>query len=299
MPNDENRGQRDRGLETVYRAGLAVGAEVRKIDLMLGPHYQPLAVHLEADGTLSLQGLDALRRAAPVELARQVTLFDQPSFEEYVRIFQRGNSRVYADPESLAVLAVLDDHGAPASDVEGELPYPDWCEHRATLKLLIDPSWERWAKHDQTEMGQEEFAELIEELADSIYRKDDDPADVPDARTMLTVAQRLHVTESQSAKGVVRHNGPTVSIGYHASTTGSVEGIEDVTVPTRFRLRVAPFEGAPEYWVEVRFRFRIKNASVRCWYVILGKDTFLRQAFSDLAASLKQSLAMPVLLGRL
>jgi len=33
--------------------------------------------------------------------------------------------------------------------------------------------------------------------------------------------------------------------------------------------------------------------------VILGKDTFLRQAFSDLAASLKQSLAMPVLLGRL
>ena len=301
--SNENEGQRDRVMETVYRAGLAVGAEVGQERTPLGDHYAPWTVDLDEDGRVRPLTLEGLRRAEPPLIQRHVTLLDQASFEEYVQTFARlGVSRCYANPEALAVTAVLDDHRTFPADSDGE-PLgdewtPDWCEHRATLALVPDPDWQRWADHDGERMTQEAFAEFIEEVSHTIRRKPDDGDDVPDEAAMLRVARQLHVTESQSVRGNVRYDGPTVSLDYHAEATASVEDAS-VQVPTQFRIQVSPFEGAPAYWLDVRFRFRLADGRARIWYAIIGKDRFLRQAFSDLAADLKKNLGLPVLLGRL
>lgn len=215
------------------------------------------------------------RQPHPPRRKGTVTAYDADSFARLVNDLgpRDGHSRIYADPDDLRFVAVLNDH-------EGDGLRPGWGDHRVHLAIQRTPSWKAWRDH--AGLGaQEEFAEHLE----------DHRADIadPPAADMLELAQTFQATIGAKFSGGARlHNGER-----HASYVEEVQGSAgrsgQVPIPETMTLRLVPFEGADPVEVEARIRFRIRDGRLAIGYVLHRADEIERAAFDQVRASIESN----------
>lgn len=206
---------------------------------------------------------------------------DVPSFATYWAKHADEASEVYANRDNRCVTAVLDANKADSAR---------WGGHRVTLQLGYSTAWKAWTSKDGQPMGQEEFAEFLE----------DNRADIvePAAAEMLEIASSLQAsTKAEFQQGIQLSNGQR-KLSYVESTTASAGQRGDLTIPTEISLSIRVFEGA-EYGerVTARFRYRINNGKLSLHFKLDRPADVIAAAFEAAVNELADACDTTVLRG--
>lgn len=217
----------------------------------------------------------------PPRKSGTTTVRDAISFQAYFAKHADADTEVYANVEQLSVTAILDAHKADAARWEG---------HRLTLALRKTEAWEQWLALDGKLMGQEQFAEFLEDHLPELQE--------PDAATMLEIAQSF-----QAATKVDFQSGTRLATGqrqfqYVETTTAKAGQKGQLTIPETFVIGLVPFEGSAGYRLTARLRYRIVDTQLRTGYKLERPSDTLKSAFEDVVAEIGEAIEQPVMNGR-
>jgi uncharacterized protein YfdQ (DUF2303 family) len=176
-------------------------------------------------------------------------IFNDPAaFIAYVNDFKEKHTRIFYQTEGhfTAVIDYHDPNSAPDSS-EGARH----GDHLAHLILKRSPEWEAWEKSSGEQMGQQAFAEFIEDHSDDITN--------PDPSTMLRVASGLHATVGATFKQATNQANGQIQIAYDENINGTVNG-KDEQIPSTFQVGLRPFLGGMRYPIDCRLRYRIDRS---------------------------------------
>lgn len=219
---------------------------------------------------------------APRRSKGRTRLVDAESFARYYKKHSiDGASTMYSDVQNQVIVGVLNDSGGPVS--------PGWRDHVVTLALTKTPAWLRWIANDGKLLDQTSFAEHIEASTPDIV--------VPDAATMLEVAQSFHAHTSAAFESQKRLRDGQTQLMYRENVTAQAGEKGELEVPSEIQLSLAPFEVGEFYEVLARIRFRIPGGRLSIGYQLDRPDDILRKAFADVVASVEERVGETVLYG--
>jgi uncharacterized protein YfdQ (DUF2303 family) len=203
------------------------------------------------------------------------------SFCRYVDLFRDERTQVFANPEKLSFLAVIDYHGT------GEMR-PEFCDHKAHFTLKQSVQWQTWFGKNTVSFTQVEFAEFIEDNMTDIAS--------PAPAFMLEVARDLNAkTDVNFASSVSLKNGQT-QLRYEETIKGSV-GVGNLDVPERFSISIPVFYGEDKITISIRLRFRISQGKLTFHYKMNGPTEILNDSFDKAAGSIGETLQYDILRG--
>jgi uncharacterized protein YfdQ (DUF2303 family) len=211
------------------------------------------------------------------------------SFVEYLAKHGLNASEVWADPARKGLVGVINAHsGSDTSLDEGDAGHGD---HRILLELVPTPEWTAWLAHDKKWMDQQAFAEHLEDNAADVV--------VPDAATMLEIAQTFHATTGTVFKSAQRLHSGEVTLNYEESTGARAGEKGDLEIPTEFTLAIKPFAGQEDAAeVIARFRYRIRGGQLSLSYALVRPEDHARAVFDDIVADVDANISQPVYVGR-
>lgn len=183
---------------------------------------------------------------------------------------------IWIDRGNACVIAVLNDHAGPPG-IAG------WGDHQAILRLERTPEWTHWKDKDGRLMGQEEFAEHVQQGVGEIL--DPDPA------TMLEVAQSIQGTSDATWRTARRLDNGEVGFTYTEDIQASAGRTGALEVPSTFTLKVAPFYGDEDRQLEARLRYRVNGGHLTIGYQLVQPHTLELQALTAMQVAL--TLAFP------
>jgi len=202
-------------------------------------------------------------------------------FIAYINQFRQEGTRIFYKDEDGTFVAVIDYH-------TGE---PRHGDHIAMLNLKRSPEWDTWAGNSGKQMGQQEFAEFIEDNTAYITQ--------PDPETMLRVATGLHATVGASFRQATNQANGQISLAYEEQINGTVDGKTE-SIPSTFQVGLRPFMGCPRYPVDCRLRYRIdrcNGAYLRLYYKALQLDTITETAVEAVVGRIKLETSITPALG--
>lgn len=250
------------------------------------------ALAVTMPNTVTIETVD-MSPWAPTPARRQglVSLGTGASLERYVADQRIPGTVLYADESQRRIVAVIDDHEAtnppgPADD-HGQA---GWGEHRATLTLQHSPEWKHWASLDGKLVGQEAFAEHIQEGIDDILE--------PDAAQLLELAQTFRATTKGTFGSSKMLDSGQVQFTYHEELKATGGEKSNITIPARIGVGVPVFDGADTAdRLDARFRFRLRDGELLLGYKLQRPHLVVRQAWQDVIAGLERGLDVAVLWG--
>ncbi len=207
--------------------------------------------------SVALTDLPERKLERPRFLTAAPTFHDVKTFVVYINDFKDTDTRIFFT-QSGSFVAVLDYHCRSALGL-----LPRHGDHIAKLELIRSPEWNAWAGQSDKGLGQQAFAEFIEDNARDIL--DPDPA------VMLRVASGLHATIGATFRQATNQAHGQINLSYEEQINGTVNGKEEA-IPSTFRLGLRPFMGCSRYPVDCRLRYRIDRsvgASLRLHYKAL------------------------------
>ena len=177
----------------------------------------------------------------PVRVEREARIDDVGDFIAYVQRFSTLESTIYFDMEALSFLAVLD-HDSPA--------LPGTGLHRACCKLKPTPVFNIWAAAHGKYMGQDEFAEWLEEQ--EVYVLE------PDAATVLEAVRALRLSSKVEFQRIVNDASGAVSMIYE----DDVRQTGTICLPSVLVVPLQVFHGAAPVNVQFLLRYRLSGGRV-------------------------------------
>lgn len=191
-------------------------------------------------------------RTTPRRKQLNRTVVDTDSFCRFVTTHRDDpHTTLWVEPEKLALLAILDDHG-PAEARFGE--------QRITLRWKNTPEWERWAQQSGKFLSQSAFGELITEgIGDIRPKTAGDPAAILDGADWIELADTFQSSVKINTKSKVNRQSGGVSFTFdeEEKTTAGRDG--RITIPQKIGLRLRPFVGADFMNVDARFIYRVTS----------------------------------------
>ncbi len=210
---------------------------------------------------------------------------DRPvSLAAYVNAHSGPGTALYADQRRLRVVAVLNDH-VP----EGDVSCPGFGDYRAVLDLLPTPEWTAWRTASGKWMGQEDFADFVEEHVDDVV--------TPPGADLLELARTFEATKGAQFRSAVRLDSGQRQLTYSETIDARAGQSGQVVIPERFTLGLAPFDGVDAYRIEARLRYRIGEGALRLAFVLDHADRVQRCAFDDVVQTVEADTARPVFFG--
>lgn len=205
---------------------------------------------------------------APTRI-RNTPVFSEPeSFHRYFNQFKDATSRIHASEARESVFGIID---ASHKDM------PQWESHTPQLKLTPTPEWTTWLQFNRKAMGQQEFAEFIEERAGEISS--------PSSEDLQQVALTLKVRNNVTFDSKIKLENGSASFTYSEDIKGVTER-NDLEIPTKFVIQLAAFKGTAPFNLECLLRWRFKDGSVTFHYVIQKWEKAKEQAFKDVLATI-------------
>lgn len=208
------------------------------------------------------------------------TVRDTASFLAYYGKHADENSEVYADTERLTVTAVLDANTAAA---------PRWGGHRLQLALRTTDAWQQWMALDGKLMGQEQFAEFIEDHLPELLE--------PASAEMLEIAQSIQGAVKAEFQSGTRLSSGERKLAYVETVTAKAGQKGELTIPETFVVGLVPFEGSEGYRLTARLRYRINGGPLQLGYKLERPADTLRTAFTDVVKAIGEAITVPVLNG--
>jgi uncharacterized protein YfdQ (DUF2303 family) len=225
-----------------------------------------------ADGSAHLLDTEKLRDK-PLRPRGTFSPATVESFIAYVEKHSQGDhTTVWVHESEGKVVAVLDDHSA------GD---PAWRDHRAELTLRPSTEWEFWIGKDNQLMGQEDFAELLQEGLPDILK--------PDGASLIEVAEKFHAsTQVKFRSGVDRASGEVKFLYDESIEAQAQTAAGDIAVPRTFTLALAPFIGEERVEIDANLRYRAGGGKLSLGYKLERPERFVEEALDRVAKQLAE-----------
>ena len=198
--------------------------------------------------TADLKQLPREKQEAPRFLTSFPTFHAPADFIAYFNAWKDDGSRIWYSADG-NFRAVFDYHYTKSGEKQVQARHAD---HQASLKLQRSPEWKVWAEHSEKSMGQQAFAEFIEDHARDLTN--------PDPVTMLRVASGLHATIGAEFRQATNQANGQIRIAFDETINGTVNGTAE-EIPSAFKIGLRPFMGTDRYEVDCRLRYRIERSS--------------------------------------
>lgn len=242
------------------------------------------AVPVPQDGEVKLIDLDPEDRLPnPRRKKGTVKVQSGDSLVAYLRKHGHPFSEVYADRVGKRIVGIVN-AGAPTPDgaaTKSDEANAGWGDHRVEFDVLLTDEWKEWAENDGVLMPQMAFAEFIEDHLSNIQS--------PPAADMLEIAQSLLAKSSVNFESSKRLATGEVEFEYR-ETHEAQAAKGSLDVPQTITLGLRPFEGAPAYVIEARFRYRINQGNLALSYKLVEPELKIRDAFDALVADITDAL---------
>ncbi len=216
---------------------------------------------------------------APQRKQAAVKLFDADSFVKYWALFHDEHSRIFASPEALTFVGVMDYHHA------GDGP-ARFRQHHATFTAVLSDQWKAWVAQNGKKMTQVEFATFIE----------DNTPDIVNAALMKDVATDLQARdEAEFASATRLDNGQTEFL-YQQTIKGTV-GKGKSVVPETFKLNIPVFLNESAREITARLRWRLTQGKLTFWYDLFRSQQIIDDGFDALVAKIEAGTQAEILMG--
>lgn len=156
---------------------------------------------------------------------------------------------------------------------------PGRKKHGASLNLKLSTEWAQWVQFSGKLMGQEQFAEFIEDHAEQIMS--------PSSAEIMEIASTLQVK-----RGVEFEQGTSLSTGEtqftfreQDKTTAGKAG--QLAIPNELLLALTPFKGGSAYKVTAKFRYRLRGSELALGYKLLDVEKIQDNAFGEVAETIQ------------
>lgn len=217
---------------------------------------------------MRVEYLPAVDPALPDSIRETEQFLDVNSFAAYVNEFKGPSTRMFCDVKTREISAILDYHeadGAGGSAVRR-------CEHIAALKPQRSVEWLAWMGVNEKLLGQNEFAEFLEENAIDIAS--------PDPASILEVVMGLQVRKTIDVESATNLGNGFSQFRFSEEGSTKVKNRE-VTVPTRIVVNIPIFTGGTRRDVNILFRYRAENG-IRFMIKIVRTEEILLDAFQQI-----------------
>jgi uncharacterized protein YfdQ (DUF2303 family) len=227
-----------------------------------------------------------------------VTVRNVASFARYYAKHADEGSEVFADLDKGTVTAVLDAHRGNDADGDGLAAGEGarWQQHRLILGLVPTLPWQEWTAKDRDYMGQQAFAEFIEEHA-----RDVDPAGKIQSADLLETAQNFKATLKVAITAGARVSSGQTQFSYIEEITATGQNAKRGTIemPNEFDLLIAPYEDIEPAVMAVRLRYRIgQDKSLALGYFMNEPARVAREAVAKVVAKLAEECSVTVMHGQ-
>ena len=236
-------------------------------------HVQAFAI--PEGGKLATLDVDERCLAPPRRLAGVVKIETVASLRGYVaEFYDPKTTTVWVDMDGRSVTAVLDD---------AQRDQASWRGHRAGLALKRTEEWQRWRKLDGQLVSQQTFAEHIEESELDIA--------TPPAADLLEIAQTFHASTSAEFKSGTRLKSGEIQLHYVEETSAAAGRKGELSIPDKFDLSIAPFEGERPCAITALLRYRVRDGNLAIGYKLVRPNDVEREAMGLIAEQIRQDVA--------
>jgi hypothetical protein len=221
----------------------------------------------------------------PRRTTRAVTFTDPTHFAEYFAAHagprELDGVEVWGDEQAATFTGIID---APSPD------QPGWAGHRATLKLTTSTEWSAWSGASGQLMGQEGFAEFIEDRSADIVR--------PTGAEMLELAQSFQAHTKVTFESAQILADGRRALEYREDVEARAGAKGQIEIPGTFDLALRPFLGCDPYKVVARFRYRMGGGNLQIGFKLNRPEDVLRAAFGDVVERVAAGTGRTVWMGR-
>lgn len=215
-----------------------------------------------------------------------VPVTDVASFAHYYAKHADGDSEVFADLDDGTIAAVLDAHHPAGGEAR-------WQGHRVILRLVPTPQWVTWTRSDRKMMGQQEFAEFIEDNIGDVAP--DGPCTGAD---LLEIAQQFQAHTKVSFKSGSRLASGETQFTYQEEIDARAGQRGTIGIPAAFELGLKVFGDSEAYRVRARFRYRLADGALRLGYHLDDPAGQHRDAVLQVVAKAQEATGATVMRGR-
>lgn len=211
--------------------------------------------------------------------------WDKPHYkDDVIRVIDATSFIAYlekhGDGEETEIRVHTSDGSIDALIDAGSKLDPGHNEHLLTLNPTMDDDWRAWTKIDGQLLGQEDFADFIEDQALNIT--------TPDAATMLEIATSMHVNTSVEFEQGHRQSDGQVRFAYREDSTTKAGANGDIEIPATISIALTPFKGGPKYAVEARLRWRIRNKQLAIGVKLVRPELVRDTAFANIVDAIER-----------
>lgn len=194
---------------------------------------------------------------------------------------QKGDStRLYSNPGATSFACVFNDHGT----------VPGWRDHIATYACPKSVEWATWTASNKKVMGQEAFAQFIEDNAPDCVS--------PDAATMIEISRTLQAKKGVNFASGIRLDNGQVQFKYEETIAGTAGSKGQLSIPETFSIGIAALEGGPKYAVQARLRYRIDGSGVlTMWFDLERPHKVIEDAAKEVLSYIAEKTSLPILNG--
>ncbi|MFV8770806.1 DUF2303 family protein [Yersinia enterocolitica] len=208
---------------------------------------------------------------APRRMRQRVVLLSAASFIAYCVRFANTGTTILADSESNSLQAVID-HAVNSAE-------PTWNDHRASYSCELSKAWKIWQKYDGQTLGQEQFAELLEDRAADVVN--------PTGAELLEIATKFQVIRKAIFGSAMRLATGEFQFNYSdENEKGTIE------VPELITLGLAPFHNGESYEVQARLRYRLREGKLTFTFKLVNPERVVEDAFNSIVDKVKEGVSV-------
>jgi len=236
------------------------------------------------------------RAEKPRRLMGTAVLGNEQGFIDHVQRFKDNDTVIFGSRDSLTV--VYDYHRIVSQGLEaGSVPNRDafarWGQHRATFTPEMSDEWKAWIGGAKKPLGQEAFAEYIDENVRDIAKPTNE-RQTPSAGSLATMALNLKVMADKTMESTVNPTTGeyTLIAKEEHKTTGSTQ------IPAEFDIEIPIFTGAPKTRITCKIRFRKGDGKPTFAWIVPGADALKRQAMEEMIMRVRAATQLPLMNGQ-
>jgi uncharacterized protein YfdQ (DUF2303 family) len=202
-----------------------------------------------------------------------VQMDELDSFVRYVNEHKTDATRIFSHVtgDGGSFCAVIDYHGQTEA---GE------CKHNVTYICPQSVEWKRWTGANARNMNQTDFARFLEDnLVDIVD---------PKGTEILEIATSLEAKSAVDFASGVRLNNGQQKLVYQETIEARAGEKGDLSIPEKFTLGLAPFQGGEKYKIEARLRYRIGSGKLTLYYELNRPHAIIEDACKGIVSTINE-----------
>ncbi len=241
-------------------------------------------------------------REKPKALRGSTSLHTCGSFIEFVNRYKNDTSAIFYSKDEQSVTCIFDCATKEQTSFE---------KHRASYSFPFSKELKAWAKNNNSNMGQLEFATFIES---QVLDLSEPPTPEDEGKSLKEIRLRCGGQYANVSKMVDLSRGISVRSDERATIKQNLDtgeatisfqsehtdlGGKPIKVPNMFIIVIPVLEGGKAYQLPCRLRYRLKDGVVIWKYEVINLDSAIDLAIDEELQRMEKETQLPIFYGDL